>query len=43
MFGVLTVDSVDQALARAGGKDGHKGSESALAAIEMANLRRMLA
>jgi 6,7-dimethyl-8-ribityllumazine synthase len=43
MFGVLTVDSVDQALARAGGKDGHKGSESALAAIEMVNLRRMLA
>ena len=43
MFGVLTVESVEQALARAGGKDGHKGSESALAAIEMANLRRMLA
>ncbi|MEO9255777.1 MAG: 6,7-dimethyl-8-ribityllumazine synthase [Tepidiformaceae bacterium] len=43
MFGVLTVESVEQALARAGGKDGHKGSESALAAIEMATLRRMLA
>ncbi len=43
IFGVLTVDSVDQALARAGGKDGHKGEESALAAIEMANLRRQIA
>jgi 6,7-dimethyl-8-ribityllumazine synthase len=43
IFGVLTVDSVEQAMARAGGKDGHKGSESALAAIEMANLRKALA
>lgn len=43
IFGVLTVESVDQAMARAGGKDGHKGSEAALAAIEMANLRRRLA
>ncbi len=42
IFGVLTVDSVEQALARAGGKDGHKGSEAAQAAIEMASLRRML-
>ena len=43
MFGVLTVDSIDQALARAGGKDGNKGSETADAAIEMVNLRRQLA
>lgn len=43
IFGVLTVDSVEQALARAGGKDGHKGEEAALAAIEMANLRKQLA
>ncbi len=43
IFGVLTVDSVEQALARAGGKDGHKGEESARAAIEMANLRKPLA
>lgn len=43
IFGVLTVDSVEQAMARAGGKDGHKGSESAQAAIEMANLRKLLA
>lgn len=43
IFGVLTVDSVEQALSRAGGKDGHKGEESAQAAIEMAALRRRLA
>lgn len=43
IFGVLTVESVDQALDRAGGKEGHKGEESAQAAIEMANLRRLLA
>jgi len=42
IFGVLTVDSVEQALARTGGKDGHKGEESAHAAIEMANLRRLM-
>jgi len=42
IFGVLTVDTVEQALSRAGGKDGHKGEEAALAAIEMANLRRLL-
>ena len=37
-FGVLTVDDVDQALERTGGEHGHKGSEAALAAIEMARL-----
>lgn len=42
IFGVLTVDNVEQALARTGGKDGHKGEEAAQAAIEMANLRRLL-
>jgi 6,7-dimethyl-8-ribityllumazine synthase len=42
IFGVLTVDTVEQALSRTGGKDGHKGEEAALAAIEMANLRRAL-
>lgn len=40
VFGVLTTDTVDQALARAGGKDGHKGEEAARTAIEMANLRK---
>lgn len=42
IFGVLTVDTVDQAMERAGGKEGHKGEEAALTAIEMANLRRLL-
>jgi len=42
IFGVLTVDSVEQAMARTGGKDGHKGEEAAQAAIEMANLRRLI-
>jgi len=37
-FGVLTTDDVDQALARAGGVEGNKGAECALAAIEMARL-----
>jgi 6,7-dimethyl-8-ribityllumazine synthase len=35
-FGVLTTDDIDQALSRAGGSDGNKGGEVALAAIEMA-------
>ena len=42
IFGVLTVDNVEQAMARAGGKDGHKGEEAARAAVEMANLRRLM-
>ncbi len=42
VFGVLTVDTVEQAMERAGGKHGHKGEESALTAIEMANLRKQL-
>ena len=41
-FGVLTVDTVEQAMDRAGGKEGHKGEEAARAAVEMATLRRML-
>ena len=39
-FGVLTTDDIDQALARAGGSDGNKGGEVALAAIEMAQFTR---
>jgi 6,7-dimethyl-8-ribityllumazine synthase len=35
---VLTTDDIDQALARAGGSDGNKGGEVALAALEMARL-----
>lgn len=37
-FGVLTCQSMDQALDRAGGKAGNKGIEASLAAIEMINL-----
>lgn len=37
-FGVLTCDTMDQALDRAGGKAGNKGWDAALAAIEMAQL-----
>jgi 6,7-dimethyl-8-ribityllumazine synthase len=42
-FGVLTTDDADQALARAGGSEGHKGVEAAQAALEMAHLCRALA
>lgn len=41
-FGVLTTDDLDSALARAGGSEGNKGAEAALAAIEMARLVRAL-
>ena len=37
-FGVLTTDSIEQAIERAGTKAGNKGWEAALAALEMANL-----
>jgi 6,7-dimethyl-8-ribityllumazine synthase len=43
VFGVLTTDDLDQALARAGDDDENKGREVARAAIEMACLRRVLA
>ncbi|XP_073056541.1 6,7-dimethyl-8-ribityllumazine synthase, chloroplastic-like isoform X3 [Primulina eburnea] len=38
IFGVLTCESMEQALNRAGGKSGNKGAEAALTAIEMASL-----
>lgn len=41
-FGVLTCDTIEQAIERAGTKAGNKGSEAALAAIEMANLFQVL-
>jgi 6,7-dimethyl-8-ribityllumazine synthase len=41
-FGILTTDTVEQALDRAGLKSGNKGFEAAQAAIEMANLCRAL-
>ena len=37
-FGVLTVDSIEQAVERAGTKAGNKGAEAALSALEMVNL-----
>lgn len=42
IFGVITTDTIDQALQRSGVKAGNKGSEAALAAIEMANLMDIL-
>ena len=42
IFGVLTTDNEEQALARAGGAAGHKGREAALTAIEMAHTMRRL-
>lgn len=42
LFGVLTCGTMEQALDRAGGKTGNKGSECALAAIEMVNLLQQL-
>ena len=38
IFGVLTTDTIEQAIERAGSKAGNKGSECAAAAIEMVNL-----
>jgi 6,7-dimethyl-8-ribityllumazine synthase len=38
IFGVLTTDTIEQAIERAGTKAGNKGFEAAMAAIEMANL-----
>src|SRR5438093_3486152 len=42
LFGVLTCDTEEQALDRAGGKAGNKGADVALAAIEMVNLLKQL-
>ena len=41
-FGVLTTDTVEQAIDRAGGKAGNKGADAALTALEMANLLRRM-
>ncbi|MBK1707108.1 6,7-dimethyl-8-ribityllumazine synthase [Halochromatium glycolicum] len=41
-FGVLTVDTIEQAIERAGTKAGNKGAEAALSAIEMVDLLRGL-
>jgi 6,7-dimethyl-8-ribityllumazine synthase len=42
IFGVLTCDTLEQAVNRAGGKAGNKGADAALTAIEMVNLLRQL-
>jgi 6,7-dimethyl-8-ribityllumazine synthase len=42
IFGVLTTDTIEQAIERAGTKAGNKGYDAAMAAIEMANLLRQL-
>ena len=42
LFGVLTCSSMEQALDRAGGKIGNKGSDAALAALEMVNVLKQL-
>ena len=41
-FGVLTVDTIEQAIERAGTKAGNKGEEAALAVVEMISLLRQL-
>jgi len=38
VFGVITADTIEQAVERAGTKDGNKGRDAALSAIEMVNL-----
>ena len=43
LFGLLTCETVEQAIHRSGGNVGNKGSECALAALEMANLLAKLA
>jgi 6,7-dimethyl-8-ribityllumazine synthase len=42
VFGVLTTDTVEQAIERAGTKAGNKGSAAATTALEMANLVKAL-
>lgn len=42
IFGVLTTESIEQAIERAGTKAGNKGFESAVSAIEMANLLKQI-
>ena len=41
-YGVITADTIEQAIERAGTKAGNKGADAALTAIEMANLLKEL-
>ncbi|MDP2181091.1 MAG: 6,7-dimethyl-8-ribityllumazine synthase [Actinomycetota bacterium] len=43
IFGVITADTIEQAVERAGTKSGNKGWDAALAAIEMVNLMKAIA
>jgi 6,7-dimethyl-8-ribityllumazine synthase len=42
IFGVLTTDTIEQAIERAGTKSGNKGFDAAMSAIEMANLYKQI-
>lgn len=42
IFGVLTTDTIEQAIERAGTKAGNKGEEAAIAAIEMVNVLKLI-
>ncbi|MGA1846915.1 6,7-dimethyl-8-ribityllumazine synthase [Deferribacter abyssi] len=42
IFGVLTTDTIEQAIERAGTKAGNKGAEAALSALELVNLMKMV-
>jgi len=42
IFGVITADSLEQAIERAGTKEGNKGRNAAISAVEMANLAELL-
>jgi 6,7-dimethyl-8-ribityllumazine synthase len=43
IFGILTTDTIEQAIERAGTKAGNKGAEAALSALEVANLLKKIA
>ena len=42
LFGIVTTENIEQAIARAGSKAGNKGYDCALSAVEMVNLARQL-
>lgn len=42
IFGIITADTIEQAIERAGTKDGNKGKDAAISAIEMSNLLSQL-
>jgi 6,7-dimethyl-8-ribityllumazine synthase len=42
IFGVITTETIEQAIERAGTKAGNKGADAAVAAIEMVNLMKQL-